>query len=167
MLKQIGIILLLLFPFKHAMAQNEFITTWETTTADETITIPTEGAGYNYSVDWGDGTVQTGFTGHASHQYASPDLYTVKISGDFPRIYFNNSGDRRKIKTIEQWGNIAWESMAEAFEGCGNLIINATDAPNLSGVTSLEGMFRHTSLSTATGINTWDVSTITNMKRYQ
>ena len=33
-----------------------FVTTWETTTADETITIPTDGTGYYYSVDWGDGS---------------------------------------------------------------------------------------------------------------
>ncbi|MCP4456431.1 MAG: BspA family leucine-rich repeat surface protein, partial [Cytophagales bacterium] len=40
-------------------AQNEFITTWQTTTASESITIPTTGgSGYNYTVDWGDGNTE-------------------------------------------------------------------------------------------------------------
>ena len=45
-------------------AQNgttEFITKWQTTTDNESITIPTTGTGYNYSVDWGDGSEDTGF----------------------------------------------------------------------------------------------------------
>jgi len=34
----------------------QFITTWRTTTANESITIPTTDAGYNYTVNRGDGT---------------------------------------------------------------------------------------------------------------
>ena len=36
----------------------EFITTWQTTTANEPITIPTTEKGYAYSVNWGDGTTE-------------------------------------------------------------------------------------------------------------
>ena len=32
-----------------------FITTWRTTSANESIIIPTTGSGYNYTVDWGSG----------------------------------------------------------------------------------------------------------------
>ena len=118
-----------------------FITIWETTTNDESITIPTTGSGYNYTVDWGDGTLETGFTGNASHSYATAGTHTIRILGDFPRIYFNNSGDRNKIQTIEQWGAIAWDSMESAFRRCENLEVKATDSPNLSNVTSLAYMF--------------------------
>ncbi|MFY0690209.1 MAG: cadherin domain-containing protein [Cyclobacteriaceae bacterium] len=142
-----------------------FITTWQTTTASESITIPTTGTGYDYTVNWGDGTVETGFTGDASHTYVSAGTYTVSVTGDFPRIYFNdgNEGqDNDKIKSIEQWGDISWSSMNKAFKGCYILVYNATDSPDLLNVTDMTGMFRLSSLNGA-DLNNWDVSTVTNM----
>lgn len=173
-------------------AQNApFITTWEVgiNTPGLDITIPTTGTGYNYTVDFGDSTVLTNQTGDVSHTYASSGVYTVTISGDFPRIYFLSSsmGMEEKIKSVEQWGDIQWQSMNYAFLNCTNLIVNATDAPDLSLVTdisfifsgcdnfnqsinhwdvsnvsNMEGMFsRATSFNQA--LNTWDVSGVTNM----
>ena len=143
------------------LGQN-FVTTWETTIADETITIPTNGSGYDYVVDWGDGSTDSGVLGDITHTYALPGTQTVTISGDFPRIYFNDSGDKDKIQTIEEWGTIAWTSMEDAFDGCTNLIITATDAPDLSGVTSLNFMFAGAT-SLQGDLSSWDVSTITEM----
>ncbi|WP_425392096.1 BspA family leucine-rich repeat surface protein [Ekhidna sp.] len=140
-----------------------FITTWQTTADNETITIPTfSGETYDYTVDWGDGTVETDFTGDASHTYATSATYTVAISGTFPRIYFNNTGDKDKIQTIEQWGNIAWTSMSAAFAGCGNLTYTATDVPDLSNVSSMASMFSGAT-SFNGGISSWDVSNVTDM----
>jgi hypothetical protein len=39
-----------------------FITTWRTTTTNETITIPTAGRGYNYNIITSDGQEFTGVT---------------------------------------------------------------------------------------------------------
>ncbi|GAA4273684.1 hypothetical protein GCM10022258_29780 [Aquimarina gracilis] len=144
-------------------AQNEFITTWQTTTANERITIPTIGSGYNYTVDWGDGTIETSRTGDATHEYTTAGTQTIKISGDFPRIYFNNNADADKIRTVEQWGNIAWTSMENAFNDCNNLRIPATDAPDLSNVTSLRNAFRVCRSLSNEDFSYWDVSNITNM----
>jgi len=149
----------------NALESGAFITTWQTTTASESITIPTfTGETYNYTVNWGDGTVESGFTGDASHTYASAGTHTVSITESFPRIYFNNSGTNlTKIMTIEQWGNIAWTSMEGAFETCSNLTYNATDSPDLSEVTSLNQMFRAATLFNG-AINSWDVSNVTDMR---
>ncbi|WP_299607448.1 BspA family leucine-rich repeat surface protein [uncultured Aquimarina sp.] len=146
-------------------AQSEFITTWQTTTANESITIPTTGSGYNYTVDWGDGTIENGLTGNATHEYAIADTYTVEITGDFPRIYFANSGDKDKIRTIEQWGTIRWTSMGNAFDGCSQLILNADDTPDLSLVNDLSEMFSDASslVDTKGSIGNWDVSTVNSM----
>ena len=66
-----------------------FITTWVTSTVTESITIPTHSEStYNYNVDWGDGMVNFGYTGAATHTYTTAGTYTVSITGDFPRIYF-------------------------------------------------------------------------------
>ncbi len=153
-----------------SFSQNEFITTWETTTPNETITIPTTGTGYNYDVDWeNDSTFDdVGVMGNITHTYAAPGIYTVAIRGNFPRIYFNNSGDKHKIKSILQWGNIVWASMHRAFDGCNYLEVRASDAPNLANVTDASFMFRCTLFTQPTvtwlSINHWDVSSVINMR---
>ncbi|MEM9849091.1 MAG: LamG-like jellyroll fold domain-containing protein, partial [Bacteroidota bacterium] len=88
-------------PTIQSCGSTGFIVTYRTTSPNELIRIPTisfVGFVYNYSVDWGDGTSDTGLTGDASHIYATPGLYTVSIEGEFPGIFFDdNSSSRRKI----------------------------------------------------------------------
>ena len=140
-----------------------FITTWETTTNNESITIPTKsGSIYDYFIDWGDGGTDEGVTGSISHVYATPGLHEIKISGQFPRMFFNNLGDKDKILSIDQWGAIQWTSLAHAFKGCSKLNILATDAPDLSEATSMSATFKScTTLNN--DLNHWDVSNIERM----
>jgi|26BtaG_2_1085354.scaffolds.fasta_scaffold00107_6 surface protein len=141
-----------------------FVTTWKTTSANESITIPTTGNGYDYLIEWGDGEINTGVTGDATHIYSEAGTYTVRIHGEFPRIYFNNSGDKNKIQTIEQWGAIEWTSMNSAFMGATNLVSNATDMPNLTMVTDMYGMFSYAaSFNGDSNMGNWDVSNVTRM----
>ncbi|GAA3651695.1 BspA family leucine-rich repeat surface protein [Flavivirga jejuensis] len=150
------------------LPQGSFITTWE---VDETtgleIIIPIDGSyTYNYTVDWGDGNSTTE-NAAATHTYQSAGTYTVTISGDFPAIYFNNANDANieKIRTVEQWGFIEWESMANAFKGCSKMNVTAKDAPNLANVTDMSSMFnRAQSLTgTETDFNSWDMSNVNSM----
>ncbi|WKZ24684.1 MAG: BspA family leucine-rich repeat surface protein [Patescibacteria group bacterium] len=147
---------------------NEFIILVKTdnagTSTSTQFTIPTTGAGYNYNVDWGDGNASTGLTGDYTHTYASAGTYKIKISGNFPRIYFNNGGDRLKLLEVQNWGNIAWTSMQSAFHGAANMDITATDIPDLSNVTNMEQMIRGcNSLVGNSSFSRWDTSNITNM----
>src|SRR5690606_2159135 len=82
--------------------QQPFVTTWEVESY-LTIVIPTVESGYNYTVDFGDGTIVNNITGDAAHTYSTSGTYTVSISGDFPRIYFHRSNFSARIQTIEQW----------------------------------------------------------------
>ncbi len=144
-----------------------FITTWQTTTVNETITIPTAaGETYNYTVDWGDGSTPTVETGNATHTYTTPGIHTISISGTFPRIFFNNRGDKDKILTIEQWGDIEWNSMREAFEGCSQLNITnpLIDTPDLSKVTDCSFMFNFATLFNG-DISSWNTSNVTDMRQ--
>ena len=150
-------------------SESLFITKW-VVNAGETITIPTTGSGYNYTVDWSYDVID-GFNAESMNvtvDATSPVLtageHIVAITGDFPRIYFKNSGDKDKITEIVQWGTNPWLSMVEAFEGCSNLNITNPDAgaPNLSSVTKMVRMF--TDASSFNGdIGNWDVSNVENM----
>ncbi|MCS3827539.1 surface protein [Salinibacter ruber] len=177
---------LLAIAFSPAPTQAQdapFITTWETTSSNESITIPTKGGSnvtdYDFQIDWGDGTTETitGDDPDPSHTYSSSGTYTVKISTPnngqaFPRIYLNNNtpspGDNStKLQSIDQWGSIQWESMEGAFAGAGGITYDATDEPDLSGVTSMRQMFSYTQFGRSfqdTNIGEWDTSTVTNME---
>lgn len=143
---------------------NAFVTTWK----GSSITIPTAGTGYNYDVYWeevgntSNNGSSSGNTGNKTINFGGDGTYRVYISGDFPRIYFNNEGDKDKILSVEQWGNISWKSMANAFYGASNLTLNAKDKPDLSGVRDMSRMFQHAT-SFNQYIGDWDVSKVTNM----
>jgi surface protein len=76
-------------------AQDAFITTWEITSTNETIIIPTNGGtnvtDYDFQIDWGDGAVEqiTGDDPDPSHTYAAAGTYTVSISGVFPHFFLD------------------------------------------------------------------------------
>ena len=149
-----------------------FITTWTVEDSDKSITIPTTGTGYDFTVDWGDGPPETItmhddtslMTNAATNTYAKAGTYTVVITRDFPRIFFQSASDanKTKIQTVEQWGSTAWTSMAGAFNGASNLTVPAVDAPDLTDVTSMQSMFRNATAFNQE-INHWDTSSIEDM----
>ena len=69
------------------------------------------------------------------------------------------NSDINKIRSIEQWGVQVWETMNYAFYGCSNLVVNATDAPDLSSATNTERMF-YNATSFNQNISHWNVSNI-------
>jgi surface protein len=144
-----------------------FITTWQTTGANQVITIPVDTAlFYNVDVDWGDGSasrfVGTGTATALQHTYAVASGYTVTLYGIFPRINFNNGASRLNIRSVIQWGDPERTTMENAFYGAENLAILADDAPNLERVSSLASMFRGATHLRG-NFGNWDTSTITNM----
>lgn len=150
-----------------APVQTEFIMLVKTdnagTSASDQFTIPTLFSGYNYDVDWGDTTTSTGVTGSITHTFSGgAGTYTVKISGLFPRIYFNNGGDRLKLLEIQNWGNIAWGGdLRFSFDGCANMQLTAIDSPNLSSSIIFREFFNGCSAFTGNNsMQNWDVSSM-------
>ncbi|PRX54501.1 BspA family leucine-rich repeat surface protein [Flagellimonas meridianipacifica] len=152
-------------PDTLAEQPESFITTWEIPVPDFELTLTVDDGNfqYNYTIDWGDGTVEE-VTGGTTHVYQEPDTYTVAIQGNFPAIFMGlgESDSKNALKSIEQWGAIVWESMNGAFDGCPNLEYNAEDMPDLSVVQDMSFMFKDTSALNA-NLGDWNISNVTDM----
>ena len=150
---------------------DNFITVWNTQETNE-ITILTEGEGYNYDLYWEevDNASNNGellaLNGNTTLEGLNSETeYRVEITGNFPRIHINNDAvEREKLIEVSQWGTLLWSSMENAFFGCKNMDVTATDVPNLSMVNSFHGMFRGCLNLVGDGANwEWNTSTITDM----
>ena len=152
-------------PWAAAQADDPFVTTWRTTAANESITIPAADTTSAYTIDWGDGTVERDVYGYKAHTYASSGNHTITISGDFPgiRLADHYRSNAAKLVSIDSWGDIKWKSMRGAFHGASNMVYRATDTPDLSGVTDMSSMF-YSAYSFNGDISGWDVSQVTDMR---
>jgi len=148
-----------------------FITKWDTSitgySASNQIQISTNPSyTYNYTIDWGDGNVDTNVTGRITHTYSVQGIYIVEITGIFPAIYFNDSTgniyDNEKLISIIQWGSQPWKTMYRAFYNCFNMQGDFSDTPDLSNVTDMSSMFEMAKTFNY-DIGSWDVSNVTDM----
>ena len=85
-----------------------------------------------------------------------------KASNGFDRIRFDDGGDKDKMLDIKQWGTIVWSTFNSAFNNCDNMLVTATDIPNLSQVNDLGSMFRDATLANPDTLN-WNVSSVIDM----
>lgn len=110
---------------------------------DNQFTIPTfSGEVYNYIIETSDGQTLTNNTGDTTITFPSSGIYDIKITGLFPRIYFNNVGDGDKLLSILNWGTQQWSSFAKAFSGCIRLdYVDSVSVPDLTNVTDLSQCF--------------------------
>ena len=134
--------------------------------ASGTFTIPIRNSyTYNYSVKvQGENIWFFSQTGDCTITFPATNTdYVIEISGLFPIIYFNDTGDKDKLIDIKQWGDIEWTSMQYAFRGCSNTTCTATDTPDLSSVTTMGYMFFNCTSLTTLDVSNWDVSSVTNM----
>ncbi|WP_271764701.1 BspA family leucine-rich repeat surface protein [Aquimarina algiphila] len=144
----------------------DFITTWETTAANETITLPNSGvaSGYNFTIDWGDGVIENNVTTPGKqHTYVTPGTYTVRINGLFEEFDFTGtptSTSANNLLSVDQWGSLSVSKLS--FSGASRFQINDTNAPDLSKITSFDDLFNGASTVNA-NLSNWDVSGITSM----
>jgi hypothetical protein len=99
------------------------------------------GTANNFNVVWGDGTMDRNVTADITHNYPAAGIYKVAVVGVLPRVFYNELGDRLKVKKILSFGDIVWGSFANAFFGCGITDINGV-INNGQAVTSFGSAFR-------------------------
>jgi len=128
---------------------------------------------YDFTVDWGDGSESeiNGFSDtDKNHQYASTDTYIIKIRRTIEGMSFGSSQwsqslhpNRTNLREIQQWGCLIKGNYGLTFYECTQMTVTATDAPDLTGCTTLSGMFRNCdALTNIPNLSTWDVSGIEN-----
>lgn len=118
-----------------------------------------------YSVAWyyPNGTKigsKSGISGNYIIDLPDAGTYEIQITGDIER--FSAGDESYKINSIEQWGDVEWETMDSMFYDAGTLGYNATDSPDLSNVESTRFMFAETSINA--DISDWDTSNVENME---
>lgn len=159
---------------------NPFVTVWKTDnpgrSEENQIRLPLTAAGnYDFIVDWGDGTsdrIDDWESPKKVHTYAEAGTYEVKIYGrfvgwsfyhDLVLIDFKRS-DSLKLLQIKRWGAMGLGESWGHFYFAIYLEITATDAPDLTGVTSLRFSFAHCyALTTVPGMMNWSMSDVTDM----
>lgn len=157
--------ILLLCTLTGLKAQNDPFILELTTTGQDTITIPTKNLTYDFSISWGDNSATETITGTqpaVEHIYSGPGVWSIEITGDFPGMELWSSDDANKFTDVKQWGDIVWKDVTRMFEQAESLSISASDAPDLSQVTSMERMF-FSARNFNSDIGHWDVSAITDM----
>ncbi|MGL1937091.1 MAG: BspA family leucine-rich repeat surface protein [Fibrobacterales bacterium] len=127
----------------------------------KTITLPLYGS-VDVTVDWGDGTTDHyTTTGDKDHRYSNEGIYTVTITGtltEFGHIF--NYNNTRLIKVVS-FGNIGLESLSSAFRHADDLDEVPRKLPTT--ITSLSSAFSETNAIKIDGLESWDVSSVTNM----
>lgn len=153
----------------HLYTDPEFVFRIRMIGANDTFSLPLEAAGtYNFSVDWGDGTndnISVWDAAETTHTYATAGDYIVRITRTITGWRFAYGGDRTRIYEIMEWGPLRLGNNGEYFDGCSNLTITATDNLDLTGTTTLNEAFNYcSSLTTVPSMDSWDVSSVTDMQ---
>ena len=147
--------------------ETDLVWTVATSAANETFTIPCRDIGvFDATVEWGDGSASaiTAYNdADLAHTYASAGDHQIRISGTFPNIYFNNAGDKLKVKSVENLGVMGWENTERAFFGCSNMVSFVAGNTDTSSVTNMSNMFHTCSSLTSIDASGFDTSSATNM----
>ena len=139
------------------------------TSSDTQFTIPTSTTGitqaFLYDIETSDGQTITGNTGDTTITFPSAGEYDIFISGSFPYIYFNNSGDRQKLLDIKNFGIYALGSTSQnnAFLGCSEMDISATDSGYFGSVNNFYQTLRN--CTSLTSFPLLDTSSGTEFRR--
>jgi surface protein len=170
---------LMFFTFQLSFSQNDFISVWNLSNAgtagNNSISFITTNALGTINYIWqeispgsasgsGNFVAGTNVTRAISGLPANATIRLQILPANLQRFTINNGTDRNRLVNVLQWGTTVWTSMQNAFRGCNNLEITATDVPVLTNVTDMSIMFGSCSiLNGPSNINSWNTSAVNNM----
>lgn len=124
------------------------------------IRIPMIATNLGVRIDWGDGEEQElNITAlNIEHKYKEPGQYIISMEGDIADMNFTKV---KELMEVSQWGKAKINGIG-TFVKCKNLIITATDAPDLSNATELVNTFNGCTVLEG-DLSNWNVSNIKKM----
>ena len=164
--------------YEYGKSRNDFISTWKTdntstgSSVSTQVRLPLHVSGtYNFFVDWGDGLsdIITSYNqAEVTHTYAVAGTYQIKIKGTCTGWFFNNTGDKLKMLSVQRWGCFRLTSIGGYFYGCANLNLSSvTDVLQLSGIANGTAFFRDcTALTTINRIGEWAMGSFTLFNQF-
>jgi surface protein len=154
---------------------SDFVTKWNVTNGEIAFRINTGGTAVGYHISGATSINDT---------FSSSTLQTITITGlthginiltfTTPITNFTLNGlsstQKQVITEVSQWGNNnewASQGLANAFNGCSNLDVTATDVPDLSNAISLQSLFQGCSklVNSNGSIGSWNIGNVTNISR--
>ena len=153
------------FPADGSIAE-PMITVWQTTTDNETITLPlVSGFEYDFDIDWGDGSPVEQVTAFddpdITHTYGLSGTYTVTITGKCEAWSFNDGGDKDKIIRVDDLGATGWKNLDYFVRGALNL--THFSGGDTRSVTSMNATFKRAEALTFIDVTSWNTANVTNM----
>lgn len=124
-----------------------FVSVWRTTNANETVQLGIRSQGAAYSIDWGDGVIETNITIELPpHIYAVAGDYTISVTGTAHTFHQRLvPGSLHQLIKVINLGQVGWVSLGDAFNDCINLIEFTSGTTDISGVTSTPRLIGNTS----------------------
>lgn len=167
------ILLFICVAWVNSLLAQEFITKWDLTYSGTSSTSISFGVGTAGIVNYTWETVPLSTTGSGTFSGSLATISGLPVGAtvrlkiaptNFNRIKINNGLDKSRLIDVEQWGTVTWSSMDSAFFGCNHLNITSTDIPDISLVSSMNGMFINCSiLNGPANINSWNTTSVTDM----
>ena len=125
------------------------------------------GETYNFIVDWGDSsqdTITVYNQAETLHTYSGAFNGQISISGKCGGWAQNNGGDKLTVVSVDNWGDVEFESLNFGFYGCSNLI-SAPSGLKYNG-TVLGSMFRECTSLINLDVSDWDISNIISLVHF-
>lgn len=129
------------------------------------ITLPTPNANNDYSVNWGDGTIESITTINPTHNYTSSGDYTITIMGHCEIFNFGAVPTSRfNLKSIASWGDVGLTTFSNMFKGCIYLEISTATGDIPNNITEFNSMFEGcTNITCISSIDTTNQTSTTDM----
>ncbi len=158
------------------LAQENFLSSWRTGD-DGKLSLPVKGTNWSYHILKSGETEKkkenvvssSETTPHEITGLSPKTNYTIEIEpAGVEYIRFGNRngekyGTPERLTKITDWGKIQWTSMEYAFANCSALEKATQGEPDLSKVTTCEGMFKGcTKFNSA--LNTWNMENVENLE---
>ncbi len=145
---------------------SSFVTTWDTSLAGGTTVTLALAGDLDATIDWGDNTITTVTTpGPHVHDYGVDGIYAVSVTGSVTAYNSRDNGgavsERKKLISVDNWGQLGLASMYSAFDKCSNLVSVPPTSDGIEAVGDMSYMFCHAS-SFNQDLSGWCVTNITS-----